>query len=126
MFRARQTRYYAIGMDFAELEAGIRLRWRIMPNPLVFTRTVWPPHTLCENREFAIDERRRWTQDARMASLSTPQDRLEALLDEIVGSGPMRLLLDEAIIRVMNSVEATAQERGSHNSASTQVMSSRT
>ena len=66
LFRARQTRYYAIGMDFAELEAGSgwwagnapdgqpvrrpRSAERVGgPDPLVFTRTVWPPHTLCEN-----------------------------------------------------------------------------
>ena len=74
-----------------------------------------------------------------MASESTPQDRLEALLDEVVGSGPVRVLLDEAIIRVVNSVEAAAQEldvaarefetaareQSSHSSAPTQAMGSR-
>jgi hypothetical protein len=52
-----------------------------------------------------------------MMSESTAQDRLDALLDEIVGSGPMRLLLDEAINRVMISVEAAARDRGSRTSA---------
>ncbi|MGD0394128.1 MAG: hypothetical protein ABSC41_15980 [Acidimicrobiales bacterium] len=61
-----------------------------------------------------------------MASESTPQDRLEALLDEVVGSGPMRLLLDEAIVRVMMSVEAAAKEHGSRNSTSSRVVGSRT
>jgi hypothetical protein len=61
-----------------------------------------------------------------MASESTPQDRLEALLDEVVGSGPMRLLLDEAIVRVMTSVEAAAKEHGSHTSTPGRVVGSRT
>jgi hypothetical protein len=60
-----------------------------------------------------------------MARESTPQDRLEALLDEVVGSGPMRLLLDEAIIRVLHSVEA-AEEAGTHSSARSHPMGSRT
>jgi hypothetical protein len=61
-----------------------------------------------------------------MASESTPQDRLEALLDEVVGSGPMRLLLDEAIVRVMMSVEAAAKEPGSRSSIPTGMVGSRT
>lgn len=61
-----------------------------------------------------------------MASESTPQDCLEALLDEVVGSGPMRLLLDEAIVRVMMSVEAAAKEHGSRSSTPSRVVGSRT
>ncbi len=61
-----------------------------------------------------------------MASESTPQDRLDALLDEVVGSGPMRLLLDEAIVRVMLSVEAAAKEHGSRGSSPSRVIGIRT
>jgi hypothetical protein len=43
-----------------------------------------------------------------MASKNTHQVRLGALLDEVVGSGPTRLLLDEAIIRVVMDAEAMA------------------
>jgi hypothetical protein len=107
----------------ANLSSGPPSTW-LRSNLPVFTRTVSLPHTLCENLEFAIDDGRRRTQDAPMARESTPQDRLEALLDEVVGSGPMRLLLDEAIIRVLHSVEAEARERGARLPASTQVLSS--